>query len=166
MAADSPPESSSDLPQYWLMKSEPSVFSLADLENQGRTCWDGVRNYQARNFMRSMRSGDLVLFYHSRAEPTGVVGVARVIREARPDSTAWDPVSPYFDPKASPEKPIWEMVDIEFVEAFPRVVCLSELKARPELQGMEVNRKGSRLSVQPVRPEEFHLVVGLGRGTG
>ncbi len=148
------------------MKSEPSVFSLADLERQGRTCWDGVRNYQARNFMRSMRSGDGVLFYHSNASPAGVVGVARVVGEARPDSTAWDPVSRYFDPKASPEKPIWEMVDIEFVESFSRVISLAELRARPELDGMEVNRKGSRLSVQPVRPEEFRLVVALGRGSG
>jgi predicted RNA-binding protein with PUA-like domain len=152
-----------EAPRYWLMKSEPSVFSLADLESLGRTHWDGVRNYQARNYMKSMRVGDLVLFYHSNADPTGVAGVARVAREAHPDFTARDPASPYFDPKATQQNPLWEMVDVEFVERFPRVVSLVELKAQPGLEAMEVNRKGSRLSVQPVTPEEFRIVLGLGR---
>ena len=153
-------------PRHWLMKSEPSVFSIDDLERKGRDCWDGVRNYQARNFMQAMREGDLVLFYHSNAEPTGVVGIARVAREAYPDFTARDPEGRYYDPKATEENPIWAMVDVEFVERLPRVVTLAELKAEPGLAGMEVVRKGSRLSVQPVRPEEFSRVVQLARGEG
>ncbi len=145
------------------MKSEPSVFSLGDLQRLGRTHWDGVRNYQARNNMKSMRVGDLVLFYHSSADPTGVAGVGRVSREAHPDFTARDPASPYFDPKATQQNPLWVMVEVEFVESFPRVVPLAELKAEPGLEAMEVNRKGSRLSVQPVTAEEFQIVLGLGR---
>jgi len=150
--------------QYWLVKSEPSVFSIGDLERVGREHWDGVRNYQARNHMVAMRVGDLVLFYHSNADPVGVAGVARVAREAYPDFTARDPGSPYYDPKASEDKPTWQMVDLEFVEKLPRVVSLAELKAEPALASMEVNRKGSRLSVQPVRPEEFETVLRMARG--
>ncbi|MFW6079112.1 MAG: EVE domain-containing protein [Gemmatimonadota bacterium] len=146
------------------MKSEPYVYSIEDLERDGRTHWDGVRNYEARNHMRDeMTVGDLVLFYHSNARPSGVVGIARVVREGYPDHTAQDPESRYHDPKASPDDPRWFMVDVEFVERFDEPVTLKRIKAVPELGEMVlVNR--SRLSVQPVEPEEFDRVVAMGRG--
>jgi predicted RNA-binding protein with PUA-like domain len=149
----------------WLMKSEPGAYSIDDLERDGETHWDGVRNYQARNLMREMEEGDAVLFYHSNANPPGVVGIARVCREAHPDHTSWDPNSRYFDPKSSPEEPRWWMVDIAFVEKLPRVVPLSELKADPALEGMVVTGK-SRLSVQPVEQQHFDRVVALAREEG
>ncbi|MCL7974722.1 MAG: EVE domain-containing protein [marine benthic group bacterium] len=147
----------------WLMKSEPGAYSIDDLERDGSTCWDGVRNYQARNLMREMQQDDAVLFYHSNANPPSVVGIARVCREAYPDHTSWDPESRYFDPKSSPEEPRWWMVDIAFVEELPRPVPLSELKAEPTLEGMLVTGK-SRLSVQPVDRRHFDRVVELARG--
>ncbi|HEX7240062.1 MAG TPA: EVE domain-containing protein [Longimicrobiaceae bacterium] len=150
--------------RHWLLKSEPGSYSIEDLRRDGSTFWDGVRNYQARNFMRDdMRPGDPVLFYHSNSEPTGVAGVARVSRAAYPDPTARDPESPYFDPKAGEEDPRWHMVDVEFVEAFPRVVPLDVLRGTPGLEKMPLVNK-SRLSVQPVTPEEFETIVALGRG--
>lgn len=151
--------------RYWLMKSEPSVYSIDDLERDGKTGWDGVRNFQARNFMRDqMTVGDEVLFYHSSADPTGVAGLARVSAEAGPDPTAWDPKSRYRDPKSSPDDPRWFMVEVEFVEKFSAVVSLETLKAAPELEGMMVLQRGSRLSVQPVDRAHFSAVVKLGRG--
>jgi len=148
----------------WLMKSEPDVYSIEDLERDSRTHWDGVRNYRARNFMRDdMRLGDDVLFYHSNARPPGVAGLARVCREAYPDFTARDPKSKYFDPKASHDDPVWMMVDIEHVETFPRFVPLEELKSDTALEGMMVTKRGVRLSVQPVASEHFRRIVGLGR---
>lgn len=147
---------------YWLMKSEPSVYAIEDLERDGRAEWEGVRNYQARNLMRDeMRRGDLVLFYHSNARPSGVAGVARVVREAYPDPTALDPESPYHDPRATPEDPRWVQVDLGFVERFDRVVPLAELKADPALEGMLVIRRGQRLSVQPVERAHFARVLEL-----
>ena len=150
--------------RHWLMKSEPYVYSIDDLERDGRTHWDGVRNYEARNFMRDdMKQGDLVLYYHSNAKPPGVVGIARVVRESYPDHTAQDPDSEYHDPKATPEDPRWYMVDVEFVEKFDEPVTLHEFKDTPELADMVlVNR--SRLSVQPVESDEFERVVAMGRG--
>jgi len=149
--------------QYWLMKSEPDVFSIEDLQQKGQTSWDGVRNYQARNFMRDqMRVGDLVLFYHSNAKPSGVAGLARVCRTAYPDHTALDPNSEYHDPKATREDPIWMMVDVEFVSKFRRLVSLEELKQEAELAEMWVLRPGQRLSVQPVDPRHFERVVEMG----
>ncbi len=146
------------------MKSEPDVFSIDDLARDGTTSWEGVRNYQARNFMRDdMKKGDLVLFYHSNATPPGVAGIARVAREAYPDPSAWDPRSDYHDPKSTPENPTWLMVDVEFVERFADVVSLDELKAAPELEGMLVIRRGQRLSVQPVEAEHFRWVRAAGR---
>jgi predicted RNA-binding protein with PUA-like domain len=148
--------------RYWLMKSEPSEFSLEDLKRRpGRTGgWDGVRNYQARNNMRDgMKLGDRVLFYHSSVKVPAIVGVATVAREAYPDASAWDPRSDYHDPKASPEKPIWVMVDVKFEAEFPRPVTLPEMRALPALQDMFLIRKGMRLSVQPVTPEEFDAIV-------
>jgi predicted RNA-binding protein with PUA-like domain len=152
------------MPKHWLMKSEPDVYSIGDLERDGKTFWEGVRNYQARNFMRDeMRPGDPVLFYHSNADPPGVAGVARVASTGYPDPAARDPESEYFDPKASDADPRWFMVDVEFAEAFPRFVSLDDLRAAPGLEKMLVINK-SRLSVQPVTPEEFAIVVRLGRG--
>ena len=150
------------MPRYWLMKSEPGSYSLDDLERDGSTCWEGVRNYQARNLMREMRTGDLVLFYHSNADPPGAAGLARVEREAYPDHFSWDQASRYFDPKSSPGEPRWWMVDLRFVERFIRFVPLAELKAHPALAGMLVTGR-SRLSVQPVGAADFDTVVGLGR---
>lgn len=150
------------MPRYWLMKSEPGSYSLDDLERDESTCWEGVRNYQARNLMRDMRVGDLVLFYHSNADPPGVAGIARVEREAYPDHFSWDQDSRYFDPKSSQDEPRWWMVDLSFVERFTRFVPLAELKADPGLAGMIVTGK-SRLSVQPVDASDFETVVALGR---
>ena len=151
--------------RYWLMKSEPGSYSIDNLERDGTTHWEGVRNYQARNLMRGMAEGDLVLFYHSNADPPGVAGVARVEKPAYPDHYAWDPDSRYFDPKSSPDQPRWWMVDIAFVERLPRLVPLAELKADPALQEMLVTGR-SRLSVQPVKPDEFRRVVELAREGG
>lgn len=150
--------------RYWLVKSEPEAYSIADLQQDGSTFWNGVRNYQARNFMRDeMQPGDRVLFYHSNAEPPGVVGLARVARGGYPDPTARDPQSPYFDPKAGDEDPRWYMVDLAFEEAFPEIVPLEALRRTPGLEGMPLLNR-SRLSVQPVAPEEFETIVALGRG--
>ncbi len=149
------------MPRHWLMKSEPGSYSLDDLERDGSTCWEGVRNYQARNLMREMKTGDLVLFYHSNANPPGAAGLAQVEREAYPDHFSWDPDCRYFDPKSSPEEPRWWMVDLRFVERFDRFVPLAELKADPTLGGMLVTSR-SRLSVQPVEAVDFETVVRLG----
>lgn len=145
------------------MKSEPDVYSIDDLERDRRTTWEGVRNYQARNFLRDdMKVGDLVLFYHSNAEPAGVAGVARVCREAYADPTQFDPQSAYHDPGAKPEAPRWLMVDVEFVRKLPALVALDALKADPSLEGMYVIRRGMRLSVQPVTPAHFAHVLRMG----
>lgn len=152
--------------RYWLMKSEPYVYSIDDLERDGRTHWDGVRNYEARNLMRDdMRVGDEVLYYHSNVRPPAVAGIARVVRESYPDFTARDPDGKYHDPKATDEDPRWFMVDVEFVETFDEPVPLAALKELPELEEMVLlNRR--RLSVQPVEPDEFEIVRRLGRGGG
>lgn len=153
--------------RYWLMKSEPDVYSIDALRRDKRTAWEGVRNYQARNSMRDdMKIGDRVLYYHSNAEPSGVAGVAEVVREAYPDPHALDPASHYHDPKSTSENPIWVTVEIAFVERFPSVVPLAAMKAEPALAGMEVTRKGSRLSVQPVDAAHFEKVVAMGRARG
>jgi len=149
--------------QYWLAKSEPDVYSIDQLQKDGSTGWEGVRNYQARNSLRAMKKGDLLLFYHSNAEPSGLAGVARIKKEAFPDLSALDPKSEYHDPKATAEDPRWSSVEVEFVETFARVIPLTELKADPALAGLEVARKGSRLSVTPVSEAHFHYLVKLGR---
>ena len=149
--------------KYWLMKSEPEVYSIDDLERDGTTFWEGVRNYTARIHLRAMKKGDLVLFYHSNAEPTGVAGLARVCREAYPDRFALDKKSDYFDPKATEEDPRWSMVDVQFVEKFPAVLPLELLRKQEALDGMELLRKGSRLSVQPVSAAHFKLVQKLAK---
>lgn len=150
--------------KQWLIKSEPDVFSIDDLKRDGKTAWTGVRNYQARNFMRDgMSIGDLVLFYHSNAEPTGVAGIARVCSAAHHDETAWDPMSEFHDPKAKKGDTVWMCVDVGFVEKFSRVVTLDELRAEPKLKAMAVLQRGQRLSVQPVSAAEFEIVCGLAR---
>ena len=146
--------------QYWLMKSEPDVYSIDDLERDGSTSWEGVRNFKARNNMRSMKIGDEVLFYHSSAKPPGVAGVARVSREAYPDPYQFERRSKYFDAKSDPADPRWSMVDIEFVAKADEVVGLPEIKADSALADMELVRYG-RLSVQSVRKKEFDRVKKL-----
>jgi predicted RNA-binding protein with PUA-like domain len=146
--------------QFWLMKSEPDAYSIDDLERDGSEPWDGIRNYQARNNMRAMNVGDMVLFYHSNAKPPGVVGVAQVCRTAYPDHTAWNPKSKYFDPKSPEDNPRWEMVDVEFVEKTPNMVSLDDLKAEGDLEGMVVTQR-SRLSVQPVSKDHFKHVLQM-----
>jgi predicted RNA-binding protein with PUA-like domain len=149
--------------KFWLMKSEPGVYSIADLQRDHHTGWEGVRNYQARNLLRDeLQPGDGVLFYHSNAEPPGVAGIARVARGGYPDPTAQDPDSRYYDAKASAEEPRWYQVDIEFVEAFPEIVPLGTLRETTGLEEMLVTQK-SRLSVQPVTQAEFEIVQRLGQ---
>lgn len=148
--------------KYWLMKSEPDVFSIDQLQKDKTTWWEGVRNYQARNFMKDMQVGDEVLFYHSNAEPPGVAGLARVSKLAAPDKLQFDKKSEYFDKKATPEKPIWFCVEVEFVKKFKEVISLSDLRGNEKLQEMLVLQKGSRLSVQPVEKKHFELVKKMG----
>ena len=145
--------------QYWLMKSEPDVYAIDDLARERTGTWEGVRNFQARNFMRTMRRGDLALFYHSNAAPPGVVGVMRIAKEAYVDPTQFDPKSPYYDPKSPSAAPRWERVDVAFVKKLARQVSLDELKADPLCAEMLVIRRGMRLSVQPVERAHFaHLL--------
>lgn len=153
--------------RYWLLKCEPSAYTIDDLARDGRTSWEGVRNYQARNFMRDqMQVGDPVLFYASNADPSGVTGLAVIARAGYPDPFAWRKGHKYFDEGSSPEKPVWYSVDVGFVERFPEVVPLDLLKQTKSLARMMVTQKGSRLSVQPVTKAEFGVVVRLGRGAG
>jgi predicted RNA-binding protein with PUA-like domain len=150
--------------RFWLMKCEPAAYSIDDLARDGRTSWEGVRNYQARNFLRDqMQPGDGVLFYASNADPSGVTGLATVVRGGYPDPTAWKKGHRYFDAASTPAKPIWYLVDIAFEERFFETVPLETLKATPGLEQMVVTRKGSRLSVQPVTAGEFAIVRRLGR---
>jgi predicted RNA-binding protein with PUA-like domain len=151
--------------KYWLMKCEPGAYSIDDLERDGTTSWEGVRNFQARNFMRDeMQLGDGVLFYASNADPSGVSGIAEISRRGYPDTFSTRKGHPYYDEKATPEDPIWTMVDIRFIEKFPEVISLDTLKQTPGLENMVVTRKGSRLSIQPVTKEEFEIVRKMGRG--
>jgi len=147
------------------MKCEPDAYTIDDLARDGVTSWEGVRNYQARNFMRDdMQVGDGVLFYASNADPSGVTGLAEIARAGYPDHTAWTKGHTYFDPSSSKDAPVWYMVDIRFVERFPEIVSLETLKHTRGLEQMMVTRKGSRLSVQPVTRAEWDIVVRLGRG--
>lgn len=149
--------------KYWLMKTEPSTYSIDDLKREGASAWEGVRNYQARNFMREMKIGDLALFYHSVINPPGVAGICRISRESFPDHTALDGKSQYFDRKASPENPIWMMVQVEFVEKFPHFVTLEKLRETPSLEGLKILEKGSRLSITPVESQHFKLICKMGK---
>ncbi|HEY1600026.1 MAG TPA: EVE domain-containing protein [Pirellulales bacterium] len=154
---------------FWLFKTEPESFSIQDLAAAPKQTafWDGVRNYQARNFLRDdIKEGDRVLFYHSNADPTAVVGTAIVVRDGYPDHTAWQKTNHHFDPKSTAEKPIWYMVDIQFEEIFAEPQSLDSLRTVSALAKMELLRRGSRLSVQPVSKREFETIVKLGHGAG
>jgi predicted RNA-binding protein with PUA-like domain len=146
------------------MKCEPEAYTIDDLKRDRRASWEGVRNYQARNFMRDqMQEGDGVLFYASNADPSGVTGLAEIVRAGYPDHTAWQKGHEYFDPGTKQDAPIWYMVDIGFVERFPGVVSLETLKGTKGLESMMLTQKGSRLSVQPVTKAEYEIVVRLGK---
>lgn len=148
---------------YWLLKSEPDVFALEDLRRRpgGRDHWDGVRNYQARNYLRQMRRGDLAFFYHSNCKTPAVVGIVEIAREAYPDHTAWDPDSPYFDPKSTPEAPRWFMVDVRYRRRLKRPVGLAQLKATAGLDDLPLLRRGNRLSVMPVSKRAWERILAL-----
>ena len=146
------------MPNYWLMKSEPDAFSIDDLKRLKHSPWDGVRNYQARNFMKEMKEGDLVFFYHSSCTPAGIVGTAKVCKSAYPDHTSWDKNSEYYDAKSTPDSPRWFMVDVEFIEKWPSILTLAELKQNPELTEMLLTKKGSRLSVMPITQSESEYI--------
>ena len=153
---------------YWLMKSEPTAFSIDDLKNMPEQTehWDGVRNYQARNMMRDqMKVGDQVLFYHSNCKVPGIVGIMEVVRESYPDHTAFDPQSKYFDPKSSPEKPRWFMVDIKYIRHSRRVIPLTELKDCEPLENMQLVHRGNRLSINPVSVDEWNIILRLEEGS-
>lgn len=148
----------------WLMKSEPSTFSIDDLETAPNqtTQWEGVRNYQARNFMRDeMRPGDSVLFYHSNCKTPGVVGLAEISGKPYPDATAFDKNSPYYDPKSDPQNPRWILVDVRFVKKFPTTVTLTELRENPALSDLLILRRGNRLSITPITPKELNAILKM-----
>ncbi len=150
--------------QYWLFKSEPESYSIADLacEPNKTTFWDGVRNYQARNLLRdTIKRGDRVLFYHSNAEPMAIVGTAEVVQTGYPDHTAFDPHDHHFDPKSKPDQPTWFMIDVKLLQVFPKQVTREELKACSALSDMMVLRRGARLSIQPVTSAEWQVVHRL-----
>ena len=150
--------------RYWLMKCEPSAYTIDDLARDGRTSWEGVRNYQARNFMRdAMQVGDGVLCYASNAEPSGVTGLAEIVRAGYPDHFAWTKGHTYFDGSSREASPVWYMVEVGFVERFPATVPLDTLKSTRGLESMMVTQKGSRLSVQPATRAEYDIVTRLGR---
>lgn len=150
--------------KYWLMKSEPETFGIDHLQAapNGTHCWDGVRNYQARNFMRdSMQVGDQVFFYHSNCKVPGIVGIAEVASSSYADYTAFDPDSKYFDPKSNPDKPVWFMRDVKFIKKFKEVISISELRANKNLAEMFILRKGNRLSITPVTAKEWREIIKM-----
>lgn len=152
------------MPRYWLMKSEPGCFSLEDLRcsTDGVSAWDGVRNFQARNLLRDeIKAGDGVLFYHSGGVAPVIAGLAKVVRSGYPDHTAQDPRSAHYDPRATPDRPIWYMVDVKFCLQLPQPLSRDTLRAHPALAGMEVLRRGNRLSVQPVKGSEWQAILAL-----
>ena len=151
--------------KYWLVKSEPSCFSIDDLSKSKNktTYWDGVRNYQARNFMRDeMKKGDYVLFYHSNADPNAVVGFCEVVKEGYPDFTAFDPDNDHYDSKSKEDTPSWIMVDIKLVKKFKSQATLSDIKENSKLQEMRLVQRGNRLSVMPVEKKEFDVILKMG----
>ncbi len=148
---------------YWLMKSEPSVYSITDLQQQGETIWDGIRNYQARNFLKQMQIGDLAFFYHSNAEPPGIFGLMRIVETGIADPTQFDVNSKYYDQKSTPESPRWQTVKVEFVEVFNHPLSLSTLKAKFSDDELLVVKKGNRLSVTPVMESVGSRILEIGR---
>ncbi len=151
------------MPPYWLMKTEPSAYSFERLHQERTTPWTGVRNFQARNNMMEMRLGDLGLFYHSSIAEPAAVGICEVVKTAYPDFTQFDRGGEYFDGRARPDKPIWYMVDVAYLEAFDNPVTLARMRAEPRLVGMALLRRGQRLSVQPVMPHEWKIVLELSK---
>lgn len=151
--------------RYWLLKSEPEAFSIQDLAQaeEQTTCWDGVRNYQARNFMREMKPGERAFYYHSNAEPPCLVGIVEIVKAAYPDHTQFDPNDSHYDPKSKIDNPTWSMVDVKLVELFAHPLALEELRAVEALAAMELLRRGSRLSVQPVTAEHWKVIVKLAK---
>ncbi len=150
--------------KYWLMKSEPSVYSIYDLQKSGKDLWDGVRNYQARNFMKcNMTPGDQVLFYHSNANPPGVAGLAYVSKSAQPDPSAFDPNSKYYDPQSTPKNPRWFCVEVAFKALFKHFISLEELKKHKKLLNFPVLKKGQRLSVMPITKNHYEYIVFLSK---
>lgn len=148
---------------YWLMKSEPDVFSIDQLKKDKKSLWDGVRNYQARNFMmKDMKKGDQVLFYHSNSKPPGIAGLAKISNESVPDPTQFDKKSEYFDPKSSKENPRWHCVEVQFHKKFKNYIPLDDIKNTKGLDDMLVIRKGQRLSIQPVTKKEFDIICKAG----
>lgn len=155
------------MPGFWLLKCEPDAYSIDDLARDGATGWDGIRNHQVRNFFRdTMKAGDLGIFYHSNADPSGAAGVLRIVRPAVADPTQFDRRSEYHDPKSDPKAPTWLMCEVEFVERFAAVVPLEAMRAEPGLAGMLALRKGNRLSVTPLEKSEFEALRRLGRAAG
>ena len=154
-------EKAARVPRYWLLKTEPESFSIDDLERVGREEWSGVRNFTARNFMREMRVGDLAFFYHSSTKPPGIAGVCEIVAAAHPDSTQFDSASDYYDPRSKRDDPTWWCVDVGFVRRLPRFVTLEELRAIPALAFMPLLRKGQRLSVQTVSPQDWKRILTL-----
>lgn len=151
--------------QYWLFKSEPSCFSIDDLAKRPKKIahWDGVRNYQVRNFLRDeIKAGDQAFFYHSSCTPPGIAGIMEIVRNGYPDHTAWDGNEEHFDPGSSPENPRWYMVDVKLIKKFSHFVTLEEIKKHPKLKKMLINRKGNRLSITPITPEEWNVIVEMG----
>ncbi|MCZ7602262.1 MAG: EVE domain-containing protein [Melioribacteraceae bacterium] len=148
---------------YWLIKSEPDVYSIDDLEKDKKTYWDGVRNYQARNFMRDeMKKGDQVIFYHSNTEPPAAVGICEVVKEGYPDFTAFDPDDKHYDPKSKEDNPTWIMVDVKFVKKFNKPVPITDMKENAKLKDMKLVQRGNRLSVMPLTKTEFDEIVKMG----
>lgn len=149
--------------QFWLIKSEPNAFGLDDLKKKPKSTdmWDGVRNYQARNFIKSMQPGDMTFFYHSNCETPGIVGIAEIVSSAYPDPTAFDPDSKYFDPKGSPESPRWFVVDVKYKQKFSDILSLKEIKSNPKIKTLPLIQKGCRLSVMPVTPQEWQYLIKM-----
>jgi predicted RNA-binding protein with PUA-like domain len=148
--------------RYWLLKSEPLTYSIEHLQSERTTAWEGIRNYQARNFMTTeMQVGDLGIFYHSNCKPPGAAGICRISKPAFPDHSAWDQSSAYFDPASTPAKPRWFMVEVEFMLKFDRLVSLAEMRSDPKLEGMLLLQKGQRLSIQPLIARFFEQICIL-----
>ena len=150
------------MPKYWMVKSEPDVYSIENLKNDGETYWDGVRNYQARNYMRDeMKIGDKVLFYHSNTDPVGVVGICEVCKEGYPDFTAFDPEDKHYDPKSKEDSPTWIMVNVKFVKKFDKTVTLTDIKENKKLRELKLVQRGNRLSVMPVTKSEYNEILKM-----
>ena len=147
--------------EYWLLKSEPDVYGIDNLKKDKIEPWNGVRNYKARNYMKSMKRKDRGFFYHSNAKPSGIIGICEIIREHYPDPTQFDPKSPHYDPKSSPDNPRWYCVDVKFIKKFPRILSLKEIQLDSLLQQMTVAKKGNRLSITPVKEEEWERILTL-----